>query len=440
MRVRDGFSLCAVGDCIISRPISQYAESEPGLAALLDLFAASTVVHGNMETTLIDPATDPGAPYSWEGDWPLVCDPAAAADLAAMGFDLMARANNHTLDWGAEGMRRTTELMNAAGLAHAGCGDTLGLARRAGFCETPLGRVALVSCVSTYRDFTDALDQHDASPGRPGVNPLPAKKRVALPPALHEAIAGIREQLAEAGLTALLGEYEAGDADAASYRYEVDEAHLAAILRQVRQGAQFADFTVVALHAHESLTDHAPDRPELPAAFVADFGRAAVEAGADLVAVTGIHRLGPVLVHRGRPILTGLGDFIWSDVQTPVPGELYEQNRAKLAERFEHPERATDADLGHLLNHPYFSHEEPFLTVVARVEAGRGGMSAMTLYPVDLVYGEPLTRTGIPRLASPEVAGRIFDRLTAISEPHGTRIAIESDPALGTLVGRVALG
>jgi poly-gamma-glutamate capsule biosynthesis protein CapA/YwtB (metallophosphatase superfamily) len=439
MRLRDGFSLCAVGDCIISRPISQYAETEPGFAALLDLFAASTAVYGNMETTLIDPGTDTGAPHSWAGDWPLVCDPAAAADLAAMGFDLMARANNHTLDWGAEGMRQTTRLMDAAGLAHAGCGETLGLARRARFRETPLGRIALVSCVSTYRDFTDALDQHDASPGRPGVNPLPVKKHVSVPAAIHESLSAIREQLGGDGLTELLGEYEAGEG-AAHYRYEMDAAHLAAILRQVRQGAQFADFTVVALHAHESLTDHAADRPELPAAFIAEFGRAAVEAGADLVVVTGIHHLCPVLVHRGRPILTGLGDFIWSDIQTAVPGELYEQNREKLGERFEHPERATDADLGFLMNHPCFSHEEPFLTVVARVEAGSGGLTAVTLYPVDLGYGEPLTRTGIPRVASPDTARRIFDRLVAISAPYGTQMAVVDDPAFGTLIARVDLG
>ena len=440
MRVRDGFSICAVGDCIISRPISRYAETEPGFAALLGLFANSTAVHGNMETTLIEPGTDPGAPYAWEGDWPLVCDPVAAADLAAMGFGLMARANNHALDWGVEGMRQTSRLMNEAGLAHAGCGETLGLARRAGFCETPLGRVALVSCVSTYRDFSDALDQHDASPGRPGVNPLPVKKRVVVPAATHESVTAIKEQLAGAGLTELLGEYEKGEGDVAHYRYEVDAAHQTAILRQVRQGAQFADFTVVALHAHESLTDQTRDRPELPAAFVAEFGRAAIDAGADLVAVSGIHHLGPVLVHNGRPILTGLGDFIWSDIQTPVPGELYEQNREKLRERFEHPERATDADIGFLLNHPFFSYEWPFLSVVARVEAGSGGMTALTLYPVDLGYGEPLTRAGIPRLASAGTARRIFDRLEAISAPHGTRMAIEDDPALGTLVGRVDLG
>lgn len=439
MRVRDGFSLCAVGDCIISRPISQYAETEPGFAALLDLFAASTLVHGNMETTLIDPGTDPGAPHSWQGDWPLVCDPAAAADLAAMGFGLMSRANNHTLDWGVEGMRQTTRLMDAAGLAHAGCGETLGLARRARFRETPLGRVALVSCVSTYRDFTDALDQHDASPGRPGVNPLPVKKRVCVPGLVHEAIAGLRHALAEHGLTDLLKDFEAAEGDQAFYRYEVDDAHQAAILRQVRQGAQLADFTVVTLHAHESLTDHDTAKPELPAAFVADFGRAAIDAGADLVAVTGIHHLGPIVVHRGRPILTGLGDFVWSDIQTPVPGELYQQNREKLGQRFEHPERATDVDLALLLNHPWFSHEEPFLTVVARLEAGSAGVAGMRLYPVDLGYGEPLTQTGIPRIASPDTARRIFDRLEAISAPYGTRIASEEDPALGTLIGRVDL-
>ena len=53
------------------------------MTSYADVFAGSTLVHGNMETPLIDPGTDPGAPYAWEGDWPLVCDPAAVADPRA---------------------------------------------------------------------------------------------------------------------------------------------------------------------------------------------------------------------------------------------------------------------------------------------------------------------------------------------------------------------
>ena len=55
-----------------------------------------------------------------------------------------------------------------------------------------------------------------------------------------------------------------------------------------------------------------------------------------------------------------------------------------------------------------------------------GGRAAeIRLYPVDLGYGEPLTRSGIPRRAGPEESREILSRLQRISKPFGTEIAVE---------------
>ena len=59
----------------------------------------------------------------------LVAEPAAAKDLAVMGFDVVSRANNHSMDWGVEGMRETTRVLDEAGLVHAGVGENRGDAR-----------------------------------------------------------------------------------------------------------------------------------------------------------------------------------------------------------------------------------------------------------------------------------------------------------------------
>jgi poly-gamma-glutamate synthesis protein (capsule biosynthesis protein) len=443
--VRDGFSLTAAGDCIISRPMSQYRDCEPRFAALLDVLDGGSAGYGNLETVLLDVRSSRTAPYAWNDDGPLRADPAAAADLKLMGFELVSRANNHALDWGVEGMLATSRHLEAGGLAHAGCGETLALARQACFCETAHGRVGLVSCVTTYRDTTDALDQHASAPARPGVSALALKRALSVSPAVHDRIEALRTELAAAEIHDALSGFERGDdVDHPEYRYAMDDTHLAQILRQIRQGKQFADFMLVALHAHEGRTVADPTAtanwvPELPGAFVSEFGRRAIAAGADAVVTTGLHHVGPIEIYAGRPILTGLGNFFWSDIQTPVPADIYQLNAPRMRTAFAHPERATDADLMLMVNHPYFGHEETFLSVLAEMRFDSAGLTKLILHPVDLGYGEDLVRSGLPRLAAPEAATRLWTRLQAISAPYGTEIVTVEDPARGTIVAEIAL-
>ncbi len=56
-----------------------------------------------------------------------------------------------------------------------------------------------------------------------------------------------------------------------------------------------------------------------------------------VVVVTGIHHPGPIEIYERRPTLTGLGNFIWSDVQAPLSADAYEHSRAQLAKAFDQP-------------------------------------------------------------------------------------------------------
>ena len=56
---------------------------------------------------MIDMRTFTGSPYTGIDDVPLVADPSAAKDLVMMEFNMMSRANNHTLGSGIEGLRET---------------------------------------------------------------------------------------------------------------------------------------------------------------------------------------------------------------------------------------------------------------------------------------------------------------------------------------------
>lgn len=67
---------------------------------------------GNFETTLA--GTTPSG-------YPFFCAPdAMAASLAAAGFDLMLTANNHCMDKGVAGLKRTLDKLDEAGIAHVG--------------------------------------------------------------------------------------------------------------------------------------------------------------------------------------------------------------------------------------------------------------------------------------------------------------------------------
>lgn len=428
----DGFILSAVGDCVLSRQMSPYRRI-PAFAQAIEILQSSTAVYGNLETVILDQRYFEGAPHAWAGDWPLTCEPAAARDLAALGFDLLSRANNHALDWGLEGMRECSRWLDEAGLIHAGCGETAGLARQARYFESDKGRVGIVSCVTTYRETTDALPARGAARPRPGVSGLALTRTVRVPQEIWDSIRSLGDTLERHHLNrGALGQFEVDPSGGSSYHYEMAGEDVGEILTQIRQGKQNSDFLIAAIHSHEQASDQFPG---LPADFLQRFARKAIEAGAGAVLSTGIHHLGPIEIYQGRPILYGLGNFFWSDLQEPIPADLYRQNWARLAAAFRHPERATDADLTLLMNHPDFTHQETFDGVIAQMAFGSAGLEQIKLFPLDLGYGRPLPESGLPCLAEPAAAERILTRLATISQAYGTHLRTGAER--GTTVGMI---
>ena len=107
-------TLASVGDVIIRRPAS--ALDDPGLQAAIKLIRDADVAVGNMEGSLANLREFDGPLRGFVGTHEV------AADLAAMGFDMLNRANNHLFDSEAEGMFATNALLDRAGIKHAGSG------------------------------------------------------------------------------------------------------------------------------------------------------------------------------------------------------------------------------------------------------------------------------------------------------------------------------
>ena len=146
MSVADGFTVAAVGDCIIVRPVSQ----TPGFAPVGRIVRDADVAFGNFEGTALDLARTPAIPQAEFGGVWIIGSPEVAKDLKAIGFDVMSRANNHATDWGLEGMRQTNRALDEAGIVHAGAAEHRAAARAARYFDTDKGRVALISIASTF--------------------------------------------------------------------------------------------------------------------------------------------------------------------------------------------------------------------------------------------------------------------------------------------------
>ena len=444
--VADGFTLAAVGDCIISRPHVPMLARDTAFAAVVKILREADVAFGNFEDTAIDLQGFKGSPHPWLGDWTLIAPPEVAVDLKTLGFDLLAHANNHTLDWGVEGMLETDRHLDEVGLVHAGTGGDRGAARAARYLETGRGRVGLVSMASTFPEFAEALAPRGGAPGRPGLNALRTKRLTIVPAGTMRDLARLAGILGPAkdcptpdalpsetpdpratsvppdqapAELDLFGEhFQLGQR--AGYHYEIDPIDLQENLRSIRLGTQHSDLLLATIHAHEEALGCG-----LPADFLRELAHAAIDAGAGAFLGHGIHHLGPIEIYKGRPIFYGLGNFFWGDIQQPLPGNLFEQYRDLLAGALGDPDRATDADLTALLNARDFKQDRVFQTIVAVTRYDRGRASEIRLYPVDLGYGMRLTRSGVPRMASPQTARVILERLQRLSEPYGTTIRIE---------------
>ncbi len=444
--ITDGFTLAAVGDCVISRPLSRYLR-DPGFAAVMEQVTAADVRFGNLETVIADIGTFRGYPQAPGADWALLGGPGVAADLASLGFQLLSRANNHALDWGIEGMRETSRWLNSAGIVHAGTGEHRGLARAPSYLETPHGRVGLVSFTSSFGPAADALAPRDAAPGRPGVSALRVSSIEQVPqplfdmlralppaePAGGRAPGGLAPGLAgrpdDGRITRFGVTFEAAPALGRSFC--MDRLDVAEILRAIRQAKQHSDFVVAAIHTHQAPNEHEFGTAILrPAGFLAPLARAAIDAGASAFVTTGHHNVGPAEVYRGRPILYGLGNFFWSDLQEPLPEDLYRQpaHRVLAARAFSHPERMTDADLTALLNAAGgFANRFTFQSCLAVCTFRPAGLADFRLYPVTLRYGERLTWSGLPDVPEPAEAAAILDDIRACSQPLGTTITTVTD-------------
>ncbi len=245
-------TLAFLGDLMLGRKVSDLLRTKPPewiWGGVLPLLRAADAVFANLESPLT------ASRDAWRRSWKMFhfrADPAAVGMLSSANLRFVSLANNHILDFRAQGLFDTMQHLDAAGILHAGAGRNAEQAAAPAVLALPAMRVGVFAATDTMRSFASGADT-------PGTN--------------YIEIAG-----PSAGLDSI--------------------ARSAAALR--REGVSPI---VLSLH-------WGPNMRLRPRARFRAFARAAIERGIDIVHGHSAHVFQAVESHRGGVILYDTGNFI----------------------------------------------------------------------------------------------------------------------------------
>jgi poly-gamma-glutamate synthesis protein (capsule biosynthesis protein) len=362
-----------------------------------------------------------------------------------LNIKLVSFANNHTGDFGWEGVVDTLTAAESRGLVPCGTGRSLEEARAARFLDTSRGRVGIVAASSTRSNEFRASSAGTGIAARPGLNPLRWSRAFVLPDREFNELRRIDEMLGTAASLREVMRVEAMSdpgpdvlkfgslyegsvlverGERAQVRYTANQRDRDAILDNVRDAVARSDHAVVSLHTHEGVDEnwYSPRPP----AFVEDFARAAIDAGAAAFFGHGPHMLRGIEIYKGRPIFYSLGSLLmeFEAGEQRMSPEMYENYGLKkdALPSHLHVSRAQDAS-----GRPIGFNADPRFSkgLVAICDFEDGG-TAVKLLPLDLDLNRPRrAERGFPRLASVELGRAIARDMERMSEAYGTKMSYD---------------
>jgi poly-gamma-glutamate capsule biosynthesis protein CapA/YwtB (metallophosphatase superfamily) len=214
----------------------------------LPLFAGADVRICNLECVL----SDRGRPWSAMSKvFHFRSDRKNVAVLQAAGINMVSIANNHALDYEYDALLEMLDALEGAGIQYAGAGRNIDQACGPAILMCDGARVAMVA-------FTDNEPDWEATGERPGISYVPVRQ---------------------------------------------DDPRAARLFTRVAETKSHADCVIVSCHWGSNWGYVPPDSH-------VTFGRALVDAGADVVYGHSAHVFRGIEIWRGRPILHGTGDFV----------------------------------------------------------------------------------------------------------------------------------
>lgn len=244
---------------------------------------------GNLEAPLCE-GLPPIEGKAGAGGFALRMPPEAADVLKQVGFDAMSLANNHTMNFGGPGMLQTLSNMERVGIVPFGGGRNIREARKPAILERKGVKLALLSYSSTFMPGA-----FPAGENKPGIATVAVNTSYEVPGNIFYAPGALPHII--------------------TTPKRQDRENMEDDVRKARAQAD-----VVIVNWHWGLTRHAishatglpiEDCPFFVVNYQEDMGRAAIDAGADLVIGHHPHRLQGMEVYKGKLICYSLATFTW---------------------------------------------------------------------------------------------------------------------------------
>ena len=406
---------------------------DPGLVNML---READAVYVNAEFCTPKPETPPGI-----GMFLTSIRPEALDEFVDLNIKLVQFANNHTGDYGWQGVMDTIEAAEARGLIPCGVGRNLEDARKARFYDTPSGRIGVVASASTWSErFVASMPCADL-PARPGLCPLRWGQAYVLPNEEFEQLRKIDEKLGTRPSmldvsrvetwelpddehfkfgSAMQGNLLIERGERAYVRTYVNDEDEQAILKSIRDAAKRSDAVVATLHTHEGINENWYSSE--PPTFIEEFARKSIDAGANAVVAHGAHCARGVEIYKGRPIFYSLGSLLmeFEAGESMISPEMYHNYNLPADARPSdlHGGRAKNTKgewTGFYAERRFSKH----FMVVMDVNDGKVEYKIVPLF-LDMQDDNPLKR-GLPQIASIEVGSDIVNDLEELSRKYSTR-------------------
>ena len=220
------------------------------------------------------PLCDRGQPWPGKAGRVVRCPPSAIEAFTAAGIDVVSLANNHTMNYGPEGLLQTIEVLDSAGIAHCGGGADLQAAHRPAILQRNGTRVAFLAYTSCYQPGFGATERGTGL----------AAVRVDTVYRQH------RRAIEEPGAAL----------EVTCTPDPVDKARMEA---DVRRAKQEADLVVVSWHWGQTIG------PRNLLDYQRELGHAAIDAGARLIVGHSPHVLQGIEAYGGGVVCYSLAQF-----------------------------------------------------------------------------------------------------------------------------------
>jgi poly-gamma-glutamate synthesis protein (capsule biosynthesis protein) len=273
--------LIAVGDIVLTRPWLA-APVDPDFQLVLDFVRDADVAFADLETVMSSNG------YPREKLVTLRADPTLVGDLKALGFGILALANNHLVDFGEQALLDTIELLEDNGMRTVGAGTNLEESLRPAVMTVAGGTtIGFLACTALLPVGSAA------GTSRPGLAPLHIHTQFDVDPYY---------QMEEPG-------------NPPRVRTTPDEDDLARVVSAIESLRPTVDFVAVSVHMGYGFG-------EALAEYERTASHAMIDAGADAVLGNHVHAIHGVECYRGRAILYSPGNFVAQQPRENEPPEV----------------------------------------------------------------------------------------------------------------------